>query len=126
MLPSLSARTRTATRLAHASIVLALSVSYFSYVFRLQDGALLTTGLADWVDPYFINFLLEHWHHSVWTLTDLSSPPMYFPVRGTMGYSHGLILYAPVDMAVRPFLDPFQAYTVTLFLVLETGALCCI
>ena len=49
---------------------------------------------------------------------------MYFPVRGTLGYSHGLILYAPVYMAVRSFLDPFQAYNVTVFLVLATGALC--
>jgi hypothetical protein len=124
MLPELSSLTRTATRLVRASIVIALSVWYFGRLFRLPGHSVLTSGLGDWVDPYFINFLLEHWHHSVWTLADPSSPPMYFPVRRTLGYSHGLVLYAPFYIAVRPFLDPFQAYNVTLFLVLETGAVC--
>ena len=115
---------RTAVRLVYSSIVLVLSASYFARLFRLPHDTMLKSGLGDWVDPYFINFLLEHWHHSVWSFTDPSSPPMYFPVRGTLGYSHGLILYAPFYLAVRPWLDPFQAYNVTLFLVLETGSLC--
>ena len=68
MLPRLSTPTGTATRLVNASIVLALSVSYFAYVLRLHDRTFLTSGLGDWMDPYFINYLLEHWHHSVWTL----------------------------------------------------------
>ena len=117
-------RTRTAAEWARAPIVLAVSALYFACVFRLPDDTLLRSGLGDWVDPYFINFLLEHWHHSIRSLADATSPPMYFPVRGTLGYSHGLILYVPFYMAVRPFLHPFQAYNVTLFLVLETGALC--
>jgi hypothetical protein len=124
LLPRLTAHTRTGTRLVQASIVLILSVWYCSNVFRISEGAFLTTGLGDWLDPYFINFLLEHWHHSLWTLTDPSSPPMYFPAGGTLGYSHGLILYAPFYVAGRLFLDPIQAYTVTLFLVLQTGAVC--
>jgi hypothetical protein len=120
----LNDRTRTAAQLARASIVLALSAWYFARVFRLPDDTLLRSGLGDWIDPYFINFLLEHWHHSIWSLADATSPPMYFPARGTLGYSHALVLYVPFYMAVRPFLHPFQAYNVTLFLVLETGALC--
>ena len=35
-----------------------------------------------------------------------------------------LILYAPFYLAVRPFLDPFQAHNATLFLVLLCGSLC--
>ena len=104
--------------------MLVLSVSYFSYVFQLSHHTFLQSGLGDWIDPYFINFLLEHWYHSVWSFTDPSSPLMYFPVQRTLGYSHGLILYAPFYLAVRSFLDPFSAYTLTLFLVLETGSLC--
>lgn len=96
-------------RLVEASIVIALSAWYFSNVFRIQDGTFLTVALGDWLDPLFINFLLEHWHHSFWTLTDPSSPPMYFPVRGTLGYSHGLILYAPFYLIARVFFDPLQA-----------------
>ena len=111
-------------RFACASAVLASTAIYFSHVFRFHNDTALTSGLGDWVDPYFINFLLEHWHRSVWSLADPSSPPMYFPARGTLGYSHGLILYAPFYLAFRPFLDPFQAYTATVFLVLVTGSLC--
>lgn len=109
-------------RLLRASTVLVLSVCYLSSVFRFPEGTFLELGLGDWADPYFINFLLEHWHHSVWRLTDPSSPPMYYPARGTLGYSHGLVLYAPFYLLLRLFLDVFQSYTLTLFLVLEVGA----
>jgi hypothetical protein len=49
---------------------------------------------------------------------------MYFPVPRTLGYSHGLILYAPFYLLARVFFDPLPAYNVTVFLVMETGALC--
>jgi hypothetical protein len=112
------------SRLARASIVLVLSLFYLSSIFQLTHDAFWQAGLGDWMDPYFINFLLEHWYHSVWNMTDPASPSMFFPVRGTLGYSHGLILYAPFYMAVRPFLHPFQAYGLTIFLVMETGITC--
>jgi hypothetical protein len=111
-------------RVARAATVVALTTAYFLHVFRFPDDTAVTTGLGDWVDPYFINYLLEHWHHSIWTLSAPSSPPMYFPARGTLGYSHGLILYAPFYLSVRPLLDPFQAHNATLFLVLVSGSLC--
>ena len=44
---------------------------------------------------------------------------MYFPAHGTLGYSHGLIGYAPFYILARPFLHPFQAAALTLFLVIE-------
>ena len=112
----------TGARLARGSIVLALAAWYVSSVFQLS-GPFWNAGLGDWMDPYFINYLLEHWHRSVWTLADPSSPPMFHPAGRTLGYSHGLILYAPVYVAVRPFLHPFQAYNVTLFLVVLGGTL---
>ena len=49
---------------------------------------------------------------------------MYFPVGKTLGYSHGLILYTPFYGIGRLFLHPFQAYNVTLLVVIETGILC--
>jgi len=120
----LTARTATAVRFARAFVVLVLSASYFSHVFNLPAGAPLEAGMADWVDPNFINFLLEHWYHSLLTLANPTSPPMYFPARGTLGYSHGLVLFAPFYLAVRPWLHPFQAYNATIFLVLTTGTIC--
>ena len=120
----LTARTATAVRAARAFVVVVLSASYFAHVFNLSAGAPLKTGMGDWVDPNFINFLLEHWYHSASaSLTNPTSPPMYFPARGTLGYSHGLVLFAPFYLAVRPLLHPFQAYNATIFLVLITGSI---
>ena len=110
-------------RVLRVSVVLALSALYLSFVFQLQSGAPRQSGLGDWLDPYFINYLLEHWYHSLLTLSDPTSPAMYFPTRRTLGYSHGLILYMPFYAAVRPFLHPFQAYTASLFLMMTTGCL---
>lgn len=108
----------------HAGVALVASAAYLSSVFRLRDSVFWTTGLGDWIDPYFINYLLEHWHHSFWQMTDPASPPMYYPARGTLGYSHGLVLYVPFYLVLRLLFHPFQAYNLTLFLVLEVGALC--
>jgi hypothetical protein len=49
---------------------------------------------------------------------------MYFPVEKTLGYSHGLVLYAPFYIASRLFSHPFRAHTVTLFAVMEVGIVC--
>jgi hypothetical protein len=111
-------------KLVRASIVLTCALVYFTYVFRLTSGDFLTAGLGDWVDPYFINALLEHWHHSLLTLTDPASPPMYFPASSTLGYSHGLILYAPIYIVCRIALNPFLSYNLTMLLVVLIGSMC--
>jgi hypothetical protein len=107
-----------------ATIVLVASLAYLAHIFQVFHERFWTSGMGDWMDPYFINALLEHWHHSLWTLSDPASPPMYFPARQTLGYSHGLVLYTPFYLPLRLFLHPFHAYTVALFAVLETGILC--
>lgn len=105
-------------------IVLGVSLWYFSYVFRISEGTFFTVGLGDWIDPYFMNYLLEHWYTSLLHLTDPASPPIFFPVQGTLGYSHGLVLYAPFYAAARLFLHPFAAYNAAIFLVLAAGTWC--
>ena len=114
---------RTVVKVSRAAILLVVSLSYLSYVFQIFHRTFWTSGLGDWIDPYFINYLLEHWYHSISTFSDPVSPPMYYPVQKTLGYSHGLILYAPFYVAVRPFFHPFQAYSLSLFIVMETGIL---
>jgi hypothetical protein len=101
-----------------------LAAVYFSHAFRLADGSPARAGLGDWLDPYFINYLLEHWYYCVTTLSDPRSPLMFFPVRDTLGYSHSLILYAPFYIVARLFLDPFQAYSLMLGSVLVLGTIC--
>lgn len=112
------------TRRAQAAAALVLAAGYFFYVFQIAGGSFRGYGLGDWGDPYFINFLLEHWYTSAARLTDPASPPMYFPVKGTLGYSHGLILYAPPYIAARSVLDPLAAHNATLLVVLIAGSFC--
>ena len=105
-------------------LVVALPLAYFASAFRIANWKPPESGLGDWLDPYFINFLLEHWYYSISTFRNPLSPLMYFPVSGSLGYSHSLILYAPFYVVLRPFFDEFQAYTLALMLVLVTGAAC--
>ena len=117
-------RPKTAVKVVRALIVLAVSLFYLSYVFQLFDARSWSSGLGDWLDPYFINALLEHWYRSAMTLSNPFSPPMFFPAPKTLAYSHGLVLYAPFYVPMRLFFHPFHAYTLTLLLVMETGILC--
>ena len=110
-------------KLFRASVVLAATLGYLAIAFRLS-GPFWTSGLGDWYDPYFINYLLEHWYLCAIRLADPISPPMFYPAEGTLGYSHGLVLYAPFYAAVRWFLHPFQAYNTSLFLVMASGVVC--
>ncbi|HEU4937370.1 MAG TPA: hypothetical protein VFT39_12990 [Vicinamibacterales bacterium] len=111
-------------RALRASVVLALSLAYLFYVFDISHETFWTAGLGDWLDPYFINYLLEHWYHALWTFSDPFSPPMFYPAEKAIGYSHSLILYAPFYVPLRLFVHPFQAYSLTLLVVIETGILC--
>jgi hypothetical protein len=121
---SADARRERSMKSARAALLLVLLSAYLTWVFRLTDGSFWRLGLGDWMDPYFSNALMEHWYESLLALSDPSSPPMYYPVRGTLGYSHGLVLYVPFYAVVRPFLHPFTAQSVMLLLVIATGTLC--
>ena len=110
--------------LTRAAAVLLVSVPYVGYVFRINDRIFWSAGLGDWIDPYFINALLEHWYRAVGNLSDPASPPMFFPAARTLGYSHGLILYAPFYILPRLVLHPFIASSLALALVMETGIVC--
>jgi hypothetical protein len=57
-------------RVLRAAAVLAASLPFLSDVFGLSTPAFWQAGLGDWIDPYFINFLLEHWYHAVTTFSD--------------------------------------------------------
>jgi hypothetical protein len=122
--PAPARPTLASTALTRVVVLLALSMAYFAYVFRIPSGEWLRMGLGDWIDPYFINSVLEDWHYSLAHLTSPASPPVFFPVRGTLGYSHSLVLYAPFYVIARLWLHPFTAHTVTLFAVIELGTLC--
>jgi hypothetical protein len=114
----------SAARVGRGLVLLGLSLGYLTYLFQPFRSAFWDTGMGDWMDPYFINYLLEHWYQSLASFHDPASPPMYHPVRHTLGYSHALILYVPFYVAFRLFSHPFVAYSLTLAAVLETGIVC--
>ena len=114
----------TARRLARGTIVLAAVAAYLAFVFRLDDGQFRSMGLGDWIDPYFINGLLEHWFHVARTLASPASPPVYHPAPHVLGYSHGLVLFAPFYVLARTWLHPFHAYTAAIFAVMAVGVAC--
>ena len=109
--------------IARAALVAGVTLGYFGTVFQLWTGALWGAGLGDWVDPYFINSLLESWYYSLARFENPASPPVFHPTPGTLGYSHGLILYVPVYVPLRWVLHPFQAYNLTILVVIVTGTL---
>lgn len=111
-------------RILRAVVVAGGVFLYLAYVFRLGGGQFRSMALGDWMDPYFINALMEHWYRAFRTLSNPASPPMFYPARQALGYSHGLILYAPFYIPLRIALHPFQAYNLTIFLVLGTGSVC--
>jgi hypothetical protein len=111
-------------RLVRGSTLLLISLPFLFSVFRFLDEVFWRNGIGDWLDPYFINYLLEHWYRSVWGFSSPASPPMYFPALKTLGYSHGLVLFAPFYVLARIFFHPFQAYGLTLLLVIEAGIIC--
>lgn len=109
-------------RFVRGAAVALVSAGYFAFVFQAHTPLPYNSGLGDWIDPYLINVLLEHWYRSLLTLSDPASLPMYFPASGTLGYSSSLILFALFYVPLRFFLHPFQTYTLALFLILEVGS----
>ena len=99
----------------------AASAAYLVFVFQLGTWQFWHVGMGDWLDPYFVNYLLEHWFVSASRLGDPASPPMFHPSENALGYSVSLILYAPIYIGLRLALHPFQAFSLTLFAVMWVG-----
>jgi hypothetical protein len=106
-----------------AALALAAAATYFYQFFGLSTGEPFRSGIGDWIDPYYVNVVLENWYHTVRHLHGHASPPMYFPDEAAR-YSHGFILYAPIYIVARVFTHPFTADTLTLLVVMIGGAWC--
>jgi hypothetical protein len=113
----------SAGRLVRGIVAVCLALAFFSSVFQIRQNGFWSAGMGDWRDPYFVNALLEHWTQSLIHFRNPISPPMFFPQEMTLGYSHGLILYAPIYAPLRLFFHPFQAYNLTLFVVMVLGTI---
>ena len=104
-----------------AAVVVAATVAYLAFVFRLDEEQSRISGLGDWIDPYFINGLLEHWFHVLTSLENPATPPVFHPAPHALGYSHGLVLFAPFYVPFRFWMHPFHAYTAAIFTVVVVG-----
>lgn len=112
------------SKLLAATLLALVASSYLAYVFRVIQPSFWTAGIGDWVDPYLINFILEHWYHSIVNGLNPASPPVFYPTEGALGFSHSLILYVPFYAALRPLLHPFIAHNMTLVIVMACGIVC--
>ncbi len=74
---------RRPLRLSRAAILVVAAGAYLAPGFKFTT-TFWTSGLGDWADPYFINYLLEHWLHSVSAFTNPASPPMFYPATGCL------------------------------------------
>jgi hypothetical protein len=81
----------------------------------------ILTGLdrvqADPGDSRFVAFLLEHWNNVLHGRADWLSPPIFWPVRGTLAYSDGLVGMGIVHAALRARLGVFPAMNAQLILL---------
>jgi hypothetical protein len=64
-------------------------------------------------DSRLVGFLLEHWYLVLHGTDGALSPPMFYPVQDTLGYSHALIGYLPLYLPLRWLgADPWTAQQV--------------
>ncbi len=72
---------------------------------------------ADTGDSRFIAFLLEHWNNALHLQESWRSPPIFWPVRGTLAYSDMLVGMAVPHALLRSIFDVFVAINVQLVLL---------
>ncbi len=73
-------------------------------------------------DARFNLFVLEHWFRSLQGQNLLLSPPMFYPVQGTLGYSDAMFLFAlPYSVLRFCSVGMFTAYQLTLYLAVVLG-----
>lgn len=96
-------------------IVVAIAGTLFFHRYSVLCG--FDAVQADSGDSRFIAFLLEHWNNALHLRADWRSPPMFWPVRGTLAYSDLLLGMALPHALLRSVLDVFVAINVQLMLL---------
>ena len=73
-------------------------------------------------DSLFLNAIVEHWYRVIVGSAIWTSPAMFYPTPGTLGYSDAIFLYLPLYAAGRGSgLSVFAAFTLTEVLLLLIG-----
>lgn len=91
--------------------------------------ATLLSGLdivqADLGDSRLVIFLLEHWNRVLTRSAEWASPPMFYPVKGVLGYSDMLFgMGVPYTLFRTLGLNLFEAANATVLVLLLLSYLC--
>jgi hypothetical protein len=118
----------TADRLAvtfekrHRLLAFALFALGFALVFR---GWLFTgfdRAFGDEEDGYLALAIIEHWRHVFAGTVHWTDPIIFFPARGTLGYTDAFFLLGAADAALRSLgLDAFTAFMTVMAAISAIG-----
>jgi hypothetical protein len=99
----------------HRLLAFALFALGFALVFR---GWLFTgfdRAFGDDEDGYLALAIIEHWRHVFAGTVHWTDPIVFFPARGTLGYTDAFFLFGAADAALRGLgLDAFTAFMVVM------------
>jgi hypothetical protein len=106
----------------HRLLALALFALGFALVFR---GWLLSgfdRAFGDDEDGYLALAIIEHWRHVFSGTVHWTDPIVFFPERGTLGYTDAFFLLGAADAALRGLgLDAFTAFMVVMAAISAIG-----
>jgi hypothetical protein len=106
----------------HRLLAFALFALGFAMVFR---GWLFTgfdRAFGDEEDGYLALAIIEHWRHVFAGTVHWTDPIVFYPARGTLGYTDAFFLLGAVDAALRGLgLDAFTAFMVVMAAVSAIG-----
>ena len=96
--------------IALALFVLGFALVFRGWLFTGFDGA-----FGDEEDGYLALAIFEHWRHVFAGEVRWTDPMIFFPARGTLGYTDAFFLLGAADTSLRWLgLDPFNAFMVVM------------
>lgn len=113
------ARRRRRALLGLVPVAAALAGTFFFHRYSILTG--LDRVQGDPGDTRFVAFLLEHWNSALHGRADWRSPPIFYPVRGTLAYSEALVAMGALHAALRSTLGVFAAMNAQLILLSATS-----
>jgi hypothetical protein len=116
-LPPASGSSRNSTLLALALFALGFALLFHGWLFTGFDRA-----FGDDEDGYLALAIIEHWRHVFSGAVHWTDPIVFFPERGTLGYTDAFFLLGAADAALRGLgLDAFTAFMVAMAAVSAIG-----
>jgi hypothetical protein len=103
--------------LAFALFALGFALVFRGWLFTGFDGA-----FGDEEDGYLALAIIEHWRHAFAGTVHWTDPIIFYPARGTLGYTDAFFLLGAADAALRGLgLDAFTAFMAVMAAVSAIG-----